>query len=166
MTDLTPRLALPLLIQGQAQKEMFHNESLVQLDVLVAGAVEEGPRNSPPGSPAAGQAWIVGTSPTGAWSGQAGRIATWNSSGWRFLVPAEGCPLWVKSSSVTAMYRGGAWVIGTLAGDRVHVGGQQVVGARGAAIADPSGGSTVDAEARSAVAAMLAALRTHGLIAS
>jgi hypothetical protein len=42
--------------------------------------------------------------------------------------------------------------------------GQQVVGARAAAIAAPSGGSTVDAEARVAVEAILAAMRQHGLI--
>jgi hypothetical protein len=33
-------------------------------------------------------------------------------------------------------------------------------------VADPAGGSTVDAEARAAVAAILARLRTHGLIAT
>jgi hypothetical protein len=33
-------------------------------------------------------------------------------------------------------------------------------------VADPAGGTTVDAEARAAVAAILARLRTHGLIAT
>ena len=36
----TPRLALPLLSVGQAQKEFTHNESLQTLDLLVAGTVE------------------------------------------------------------------------------------------------------------------------------
>jgi hypothetical protein len=43
---------------------------------------------------------------------------------------------------------------------------EQVVGNRQAAISAPSGGSTVDAEARTAIGSILAALRTHGLIAS
>ncbi len=36
----TPRLSLPFIVPGQAQKELFHNEALQLLDVLVAGAVE------------------------------------------------------------------------------------------------------------------------------
>lgn len=40
MTDLpTPRLALPLLQPGQAQKEMYHNEALARLDLAVQPAV-------------------------------------------------------------------------------------------------------------------------------
>jgi hypothetical protein len=50
--------------------------------------------------------------------------------------------------------------------ERVEVGGVQVLGVQGAAIASPSGGSTVDAEARSALGLMLAAMRQHGLIAT
>lgn len=51
-------------------------------------------------------------------------------------------------------------------GDSVLIGGQQVVGARGAAIAGPAGGAMVDSEARAAIAQILSALGTHGLIAS
>jgi hypothetical protein len=39
-----------------------------------------------------------------------------------------------------------------------------VVGASAAAIASPSSGSVVDAEARGAIDAILGALRQHGLI--
>ena len=39
-----------------------------------------------------------------------------------------------------------------------------VVGSRGAAIASPSGGATIDAEVRTAVSQIPGALRTHGLI--
>ena len=47
----TPRLALPFLSPGQAQKEFTHNEALQTLDFLIAGAVEEAPRPAPgPGS--------------------------------------------------------------------------------------------------------------------
>jgi hypothetical protein len=44
--------------------------------------------------------------------------------------------------------------------------GTKVVGAQGAAVADAAGGATVDAEARTALNALLARLRTHGLIAT
>lgn len=43
---------------------------------------------------------------------------------------------------------------------------QAVVGPQEAAIADPTGGATVDAEARAAVVSILDALRNHGLIAT
>ncbi len=40
----TPRLALPFLTAGQAQKEFYHNEALQTLDMVAAAAVEDGLR--------------------------------------------------------------------------------------------------------------------------
>lgn len=51
-------------------------------------------------------------------------------------------------------------------GTSYFVGADQVVSARGAAVADASGGANIDAEARTALNALLARLRTHGLIAT
>lgn len=48
--------------------------------------------------------------------------------------------------------------------DFFKVDGTKVVGNQGAAIANPAGGATIDAEARTAIGLILAALRTHGLI--
>jgi hypothetical protein len=45
------------------------------------------------------------------------------------------------------------------------VGGTQVVTSRQAAVADAAGGATIDAEARTAINALLNRLRIHGLIA-
>ncbi len=45
------------------------------------------------------------------------------------------------------------------------VSGTQVVAAQQAAIPDATGGATIDSEARAALNALLAELRTHGLIA-
>ena len=47
-----------------------------------------------------------------------------------------------------------------------QVDGTQVVSNRGAAVADAAGGATIDAEARTALNALLARLRTHGLIST
>lgn len=52
------------------------------------------------------------------------------------------------------------------AGLGYRVGNVKVVGAQGLAIADAGGGVTVDAEARTAVNALLARVRAHGLIAT
>tara|TARA_R110000868_G_scaffold17344_1_gene76341 strand:+ start:21220 stop:21786 length:567 start_codon:yes stop_codon:yes gene_type:complete len=42
----------------------------------------------------------------------------------------------------------------------------QVVGAQQSTIADPSGGATIDSEARTAIISILTTMKTHGLIAS
>ena len=153
-------------IAGQAQKELFHNEALQVLDCVAAAAVEEPPRNDPPVSAAEGATYIIGLAPTGAWSGKAGQIANMSAGGWRYVVATDGMSALIKTSGLRAEFRSGAWVIGTVIAERVEVGGVKVVGAQGAAIASPSGGSTVDSEARSAIALMLAAMRQHGLIAT
>ncbi len=46
----------------------------------------------------------------------------------------------------------------------IKINGTQVITSQQAAISSPSGGSTIDAEARTAINDILAALRTHGLI--
>ena len=160
----SPRLALPFLVPGQAQKEVYHNEALQRLDVLVAPAVEEGPRPSPPGKPAPGACYIVGTKPVRGWAGKSDCVAAWTSGGWRFVEPIEGMSLFVRSEDRWALYRSGAWEIGTLRGSAVIVDGQQVIGARLPAIGSPAGGDVVDVEARKALGDVLAALRRHGLV--
>ena len=167
MTDTqTDRWALPLLQPGQAQKEMFHNEGLATLDLIVQPAVEAIGLDTPPGAPESGQSWILGDAPTGAWTGKARHLAGWSTAGWRFVAPVEGMKVWVAADALTARFQDGDWVLGEETAARVVIGGDPVVGARQAAISDPSGGTTADAESRAAIAAILAALRAHGLIAS
>jgi hypothetical protein len=70
----TPRLGLPYIAQGQAQKEVTHNEALILLDIVSGGGVLDRDLNVPPISPASGDAYIVGPSPSGVWAGRAGSI--------------------------------------------------------------------------------------------
>lgn len=162
--DATARLGLPTIRAGQAQKESSHNEALTLIDLVVqAGAVAFG-TNAPPSAPVAGQAWVVGSAPAGAWVGRGGQLAGWSDGGWRFVAPFEGLAVWIVEAAEIARYSGGAWVLGELAGKRVTIGGRQVIGARRAAIAGPVGGGAIDAEARQTIDAILATLRGHGLI--
>lgn len=164
MTHLpTPRFALPLLQPGQAQKEMYHNEALIRLDLAAQTAVIGFGENIPPSAPEPGQAWITGAAPTGEWAGQAHAVAGWTAAGWRFLTPFEGMRVWVADDEGFALFTEGEWLPGVAHG-RLIVDGEQVVGPRAEAIEDPDGGTTVDAEARIAIAAILVALRDHGLI--
>jgi hypothetical protein len=160
----TPRLALPFLSPGQAQKELLHNEALQLLDIIVAAAVEEGPRTAPPNSPAQGACYIVASGATGEWAGKDQSLAAFTNSGWRYVAATEGMSVFVSSTATWGLFRSGAWELGTLRGSSLIIGGQEVVGARAAAIAAPTGGSTVDTEARVAIGEILTALRGHGLI--
>lgn len=151
---------------GQAQKEVLHNEALARLDACVAACVVDVANAVPPGSLGVGDCYIVGAGGTGAWSGHDGAIAAFGDGGWRFIAPREGLRAFVASVGVEAVYFSGAWRYGLLRGSSVTVDGNQVVGARQAAIAAPGGGSVVDVEGRAAIGLILAGLRAHGLIAT
>jgi hypothetical protein len=132
--------------------------------MLVAGTVDEPPRASPPVSPTLGACYIVAPEATDAWVGKSGYVVAWTAGGWRFVSPAEGMSLFERTSGTCAVFRNGAWETGIIHGASLVIGGQQVVGERLAAIDTPAGGSVVDTEGRLAIAAMLDALRQHGLI--
>ena len=151
---------------GCAGRSMISPGALQQLDSLVSTAVEAGPLNAPPGSPQPGECHIVGASPSGAWAGKAGQLACYSAGGWRFLAPVEGQSAHVKSTGLRADFRGGTWEFGVVRAGSVMIGGVEVVATRSTAIASPSGGSTVDSSARTAIDEILTALRHHGLIDS
>ena len=159
------RLDLPFLSVGQTQKETYHNEALQTLDLLVAGGVEELPRTSPPTTPSLGACYIVAADATGAWAGKSQCVTGWTSGGWRFIDPVEGMCMYVRSTGTCAAYRVDGWEIGQVHAAALVIGDEQVVGSRAGAIASPSGGTTVDGEARATISAILDALRQHGLIA-
>ena len=72
--------------------------------------------------------------------------------------------LYERTTGTYAVYRNGAWELGMVRGSALVIGGEQVVGQRATAIASPAGGSVIDVEGRVAIAAILDALRLHGLI--
>lgn len=82
---ITSALQLPLLVPGQAQKEMTHNEALVRIDALLFPRIIAAGDNTPPQNPEVGTAWIIGPQPTGAWLSRAHHLALWTAGGWRFV---------------------------------------------------------------------------------
>ena len=163
MSD-TARFALPLLESGQAQKELTHNEALALIDIGLHTVVEAAATNTPPASPLAGQCWIVGSAPTEEWAGRAGSVAGWTAGGWRFLPARDGMAVWNRATGRPAARMDGTWEDGVLRGRALMIDGQQVVGARRAAVPAPSGGTVIDVEARAAIQQILAALTAHGLL--
>lgn len=166
MGEMSARIGLPLLAAGQAQKEVYHNEALTIIDIVLEGAVEDHLVADPPASPTEGQCWIVAASPTGDWAGRAGQVAGWTAGGWRFVSPRPGMAFWHIPAGCLVRYDGSAWQVGQVTGSRLVIDGTQVTGAQQAAIPDPAGGATVDAQCRTALGQVLAALRSHGLIAT
>lgn len=166
MTDQTPRHAAPLLAAGQAQKEITHNEALLIMDAALHPSLENEGQSDPPASPQQGQMWRIGAAPTGDWSGRSGQLACFTAGGWRFVLPYAGMTAYARDTARFGYHDGSDWQFGGWPVAAVQVAGRQVVGGQQGAIADPGGGATIDAECRAAVAAILAALRAHGLIAA
>lgn len=86
----TTNLALPLLAADQAQKHVSVNEALVTVDGLVQCAIKELNRNAPPITPADGDRYLVGSAPTGAWTGKSYKLAVAVDGAWRFHEPRPG----------------------------------------------------------------------------
>jgi hypothetical protein len=107
--DASPNLNLPFIMAAQAQKHVTHNEALRALDAIVQLAVPDKDLTAPPGSPDEGACYIVGTSPTGEWSGQAGKIAAYQDGAWAFYAPREGWLAWVADEATLYVWSGSAW---------------------------------------------------------
>lgn len=139
----TARHRLPLLFAGQSQRETYVNEGLVRLDFLVNCAVE-GTGAAPPVTPQEGDCWLIGAGASGTWSGQAGAIACFQQGQWLLQPPYDGLRVLNRETGQTLHYHG-TWQIA-------------------AKPAMPTGGSTIDAEARTAINAIIAALVTGGIL--
>lgn len=117
------------------------NEAHALTDALLHAAVE-GTADAPPTTPADGECWLIGTTPTGAWTDHAGHLAAWQAGTWLFVLPRDGIRLLDRSTGQAILFRGD-WL-------------------RPVAPAAPTGGVTVDAEARAAIAELVSALAAGG----
>ena len=128
---------------GQAQKEFFVNEALARIDALLHPAFET-VANTPPAVPAAGECWLVGPAPLGEWEGQADALAFWDGVQWSFCAPADGMQMFDRAEGQWILFRSG-W-------------------RRATRPQTPTGGSTIDVEARAAIGAIIDAIATLSII--
>lgn len=133
------------MLSGQSQKEFYVNEAHGLADALLHAACE-GEATDPPATPVEGQAWLVGASATGDWAGEDGKLASYQAGNWLFATPNDGMRLFDRSTGQVLLFRGG-WQ-------------------RPSAPAAPSGGTTIDAEARTAIADLIGALTAAGFFPS
>ncbi len=141
--DRTPAHDLPYLFPGQSQKEAFVNEAFARLDALVQPVVLD-ERAAPPDDPSPGHCYLVADGAAGVWAGRDRAIGLWAGNQWLYLRPRDGGVVYDLASASTVRFDAAAgW----------H---------RTSAPAVPTGGAVQDAEARAAIAAILAGLRATG----
>lgn len=123
----TPKLGIPLISSGQAQPEVTHNQAILAIQSLLNGV--KALQNGPPGSPADGDSYIVGTAGTGAWNGHNNQIAIF-FGGWIFLpgvdddgviIPMgaaqEGLTVYNQALDVQYRWSGAVWAAQAAGGD-------------------------------------------------
>ncbi len=129
-------------MHGQAQKETFVNETHSLTDALLHCTVE-GTLSAPPASPVDGESWLVGTGASGEWLNHDVAIACRQAENWLFVTPQSGMRIFDRSTAQIILFNDG-WQ----APDTPNV---------------PAGGTTIDAEARSAIADLIVKLQASGV---
>ncbi|MFC3322151.1 DUF2793 domain-containing protein [Mesorhizobium cantuariense] len=120
------RLGITELAETQNNRSVTVNEAIAKLEAgaFCFPAVSIGD-TSPPGSPAEGDAYCLGAAPTGAWSGQATKVAVYYNAAWLFLPAIEGALAYAQDANAYYFFDTSTWSLlagGGGAGDVVGPG--------------------------------------------
>ena len=101
-------------------------------------------QSAPPAAAADGESYRIKAPASGAWTGREDRGAVRIAGDWHFIEPVQGTALFDQAAEAVMVFRSG-WKV---------------------ALAPPlpSGGTIVDAEARTAISALIAALKALGIL--
>jgi hypothetical protein len=108
----TPNLFLPELAASQSQPHITLNSALRRLDAVVQLSVIS-QTNAPPGSPTDGDRYLVGSSPTGDWTGHDQEVAAYIGTAWQFFVPVQGWLAYDRATAALLVFGAGSpsgWV--------------------------------------------------------
>jgi len=95
---------LTCLVSGDGRRYILADASAIAISSVLDLT------NTPPVSPTVADAYVVGTSPTGAWVGHAKDIALYTKRGWVFAQPKPGCALLNEATGLNIQYSAaGAW---------------------------------------------------------
>ncbi|MEM6826337.1 MAG: DUF2793 domain-containing protein [Pseudomonadota bacterium] len=139
----TPYAGLPLLFSGQSQKEFFLNQALATIDAMLIRSINAS-LSQPPADAAEGESYRILAGATDDWANQDESIAVRIGGGWHFISPLEGMEVYDRSAGQKLVFKA-AWQNATRP-------------------EEPTGGSVVDVEARAAIADLMSALETAGLL--
>jgi hypothetical protein len=111
------RLGITEMAETQNNRSVTVNEAIAILEAGAAlfGCVSVGD-TSPPGSPAEGDQYVLGSSPTGAWSGKAKYIANFFNGAWQFIPPLPGAQAYAADEDAYYYYDGSAWALTSTSG--------------------------------------------------
>lgn len=121
--SLSDRLLITELAQSQSNRSVTVNEAIAKLEAGASlfTAVSLGD-NTPPVSPVArdGDQYVLGTAPTGAWSGHGREIAIFHNDAWFFLPPLYGMIAYAQDEEAYYYFDGssspGTWTTLSLGG--------------------------------------------------
>lgn len=103
------KLGITHFVAGQGSGEVTINEFINRVDAMSHLAVEDRDLSSPPGSPTAGDVYLVNPTGGGDWVNHDDELAIY-VSGWTFVAPVEGMRLWLKDENVFLLYDGTTWI--------------------------------------------------------
>lgn len=95
----SPIADIEYLVLDQQNPEVLVNMGFQNLEQLCALKFKLFNSNTPDATPSEGDAYFTGSSPTGAWAGQASMIAIYYA-GWRFFAPQIGMRAWNYDTTV------------------------------------------------------------------
>jgi hypothetical protein len=155
MTTTSPLLGTNLWDSGITQPDLVFNDAIRQYDALIAGLILSRTTDAEPGSPSEGDAYIMTGSASGTdWATfDEHDIAVFSGAVWKQYAPGGRVQMLVDDDNEIVYWTGSAWAVG-------------VVLTADSKISDPAGGGTVDAEARTAINAIIDALESHGITAT
>jgi hypothetical protein len=105
----TPRLALPLLAAGQAQKHVTHNDAPMRFDALIHLVVASRTETVPPATPSESSAYLVPAGGSGVFAGRSDQLAIFEDGAWSFLLPRAGWQARVVDEAEHHVWTGTQW---------------------------------------------------------
>lgn len=109
----TPNLILPIVSASQSQKHVTINAAFRVLDALQSIptiSIIDNDLTAPPGGESDGDTYIPKATATGDWTGQEGKIAYYDSTGYVFHTPLEGWIIYVVDEDTYLQFDGTNWV--------------------------------------------------------
>ena len=109
MDENTTRYQLPLIMPSQAQKHVTHNEAIRMIDnltnLLLLGLNEE----TPPPTPANGDAYFTSDAASGVWASNPNTIAFFVDGSWLYCTPFSGMIAYNKPDETLVVFDDGNW---------------------------------------------------------
>lgn len=87
------------------------NSDFARLDALTALTVVSAALTSPPGSPAAGDRYIIAAPASGAWVGKEKQVARYTGVAWEYFSPSTGVLAYDNDGLQVLRYTGSSWII-------------------------------------------------------